>query len=91
MSTRSTSSSRSTPEVRLRRIDWDRMPQDCGCRTHAGPHFIHMDRMDQRSNRRLRRDTFLGLLAYSREEAERLRRLRWGWQAYMRWFRERAA
>lgn len=28
----------------------DTWPQDCDCRIHVGPHFIHMDAIDKAAN-----------------------------------------
>lgn len=49
------------------------LPKDCGCITHDGPHWLHMDLMDRERNARLLwPPSESSYLAYAQAEARRL-------------------
>ena len=51
------------------------LEKDCGCVTHVGPHWLHMDEMDRERNLKMKaRGDMLSLLGFSREEHARLGR-----------------
>lgn len=54
--------------------------QDCGCLTHTGPHWKHMDRLDRERNQAMLEraqntkgwDALLGFMGFIQEEQHRL-------------------
>lgn len=58
-------------------VQVDPYEKECGCRTHTGPHWLHMDAMDKWSAwRLLARGVSMGaLLGYAQMERERLHTL----------------
>ncbi len=59
---------------------WDdlrALPKDCGCITHDGPHFVHMQEILHEKNLKLlESQSIFAPIAFSREEIARLRELR---------------
>lgn len=63
--------------MRLRLTDGRIVPadslHDCGCITHSGPHWLHMDQMWKQANAELKaRGTTLALMGFIQEEQARL-------------------
>lgn len=64
-------------------IDLRNAPQDCGCVTHSGPHWIHEDRLTFEHNLRiLERGGMLAPLAFAQDEAVRLQNKRYAMLKY---------
>lgn len=66
--------------IRARLQNGETVPleKDCGCVIHDGPHWLHMDDVDERLNRPLRERAMRGesmvvIQAYAQAELRRLR------------------